>query len=345
MRPSTTHARRCRRSSTRTLRSCARRWPSSAARSASSRPRGAVVALPSSSALLVVGGFLFLGEWLFGSMGWGIIHGTLLGVAVIGVVAVNLGGGSVRSYAWGLPLGVIVAVARRAVLLQRRQRPRRSDAPAPSRTSCGSIASGRPRSSGFVVGAVVLAIVALFLGTARSGGSGRRSCSAVPALWSAASSAPSWRRRRTTARPAWSGWPSPSASSRGWSSAAARGSPRLRPEARYAPLVPRRAWRPHEETRDMLSAGAAAEGPLHGPMSEMTRRATARRAARAPPPTFERRTARRSRPPSLELQAARGDARPRWTPSPTPPSGPWTCPPRCAATRSRQRRSWVARAS
>ncbi len=28
--------------------------------------------------LLVIGGALFLGEWLFGSMGWGIVHGLLL---------------------------------------------------------------------------------------------------------------------------------------------------------------------------------------------------------------------------------------------------------------------------
>jgi hypothetical protein len=34
-------------------------------------------------ALLYVGGFLFLGEWLFGSMGWGLAHGVLFGVAII----------------------------------------------------------------------------------------------------------------------------------------------------------------------------------------------------------------------------------------------------------------------
>jgi len=60
--------------------------------------------------LLYVGTFLFMGEWLFGSMGWGIIHGTLLGFALIGFVAVNLAGGSVRAYGWGALVGVIVAV-------------------------------------------------------------------------------------------------------------------------------------------------------------------------------------------------------------------------------------------
>ena len=33
--------------------------------------------------LLYIGGFLFLGEWLFGSMGWGLAHGVLFGFALI----------------------------------------------------------------------------------------------------------------------------------------------------------------------------------------------------------------------------------------------------------------------
>ena len=34
-------------------------------------------------AMLYIGGLLFLGEWLFGSIGWGFAHGVLLGVAII----------------------------------------------------------------------------------------------------------------------------------------------------------------------------------------------------------------------------------------------------------------------
>jgi hypothetical protein len=67
--------------------------------------------------LLYVGGFLFLGEWLFGSMGWGIIHGTLLGGVVIAFVGLNLAGGDVRGYGWGALVGLIVAVALMALLL------------------------------------------------------------------------------------------------------------------------------------------------------------------------------------------------------------------------------------
>ncbi len=67
--------------------------------------------------LLFVGSFLFLGEWLFGSMGWGIIHGTLLGVAIIGFVGINLGGGDVRAYSWGAIIGTVAVVIMAALFL------------------------------------------------------------------------------------------------------------------------------------------------------------------------------------------------------------------------------------
>ena len=34
-------------------------------------------------ATLYIGGFLFVGEWLFGSMGWGLAHGVLFGIVII----------------------------------------------------------------------------------------------------------------------------------------------------------------------------------------------------------------------------------------------------------------------
>jgi hypothetical protein len=48
--------------------------------------------------LLPIGTFLFLGEWLFGSLGWGVLHGTLLLLGVVvaaGAVAVGRSGGTV----------------------------------------------------------------------------------------------------------------------------------------------------------------------------------------------------------------------------------------------------------
>ena len=87
---------------------------------------GALVLLLVALLLLYIGGWLFFGDWLFGSMGWGIIHGTLLNVAVIILIAVNLAGGSQRGYFVGLFAGVVVAVIVGVVLeFQHRERSRR----------------------------------------------------------------------------------------------------------------------------------------------------------------------------------------------------------------------------
>ena len=67
--------------------------------------------------LLYVGSFLFFGELLFGSMGWGIIHGTLIAAAFIGFVVINLAGGRMDRYGWGAAIGVVVAVFVAALLL------------------------------------------------------------------------------------------------------------------------------------------------------------------------------------------------------------------------------------
>ncbi len=65
--------------------------------------------------LLAVGLPLFLGEWIFGSIGWGILHGLLLllgiGVAAV-VLALGVSAAAVgRSVATGLVTGVVVGMA------------------------------------------------------------------------------------------------------------------------------------------------------------------------------------------------------------------------------------------
>ena len=111
-----------------------------------------------------MGGFLFLGEWLFGSMGWGIIHGTLLGIALIGFVAVDLAGGEVRRYAWGLPVGFVVGVLVSGLLLLNLGNEVAEAAAGAIEDQLLLDRQWAPTLVGFVVGAVVLAIVALLLG-------------------------------------------------------------------------------------------------------------------------------------------------------------------------------------
>jgi len=64
--------------------------------------------------MLWVGGFLFLGEWLFGSIGWGLAHGVLTGLAVIVILALGIVGARARytvlSFLVALVIVVVVAL-------------------------------------------------------------------------------------------------------------------------------------------------------------------------------------------------------------------------------------------
>jgi hypothetical protein len=52
---------------------------------------GAIFAMAFFMALLLsIGGTLFLGEWLFGSIGWGVLHGVLLAIALIVVFGLRI---------------------------------------------------------------------------------------------------------------------------------------------------------------------------------------------------------------------------------------------------------------
>ena len=78
---------------------------------------GALVIAILAGILLYVGSFLFFGELLFGSMGWGIIHGTLMAVAFIAFVAINLAGGDNSRYGLGAAVGLLVGIVLTAALL------------------------------------------------------------------------------------------------------------------------------------------------------------------------------------------------------------------------------------
>jgi hypothetical protein len=69
--------------------------------------------------LVPVGTALFLGEWLFGSMGWGVLHGTLFCVAfaivlVLGAVGISrryLGGTLAVAVLLGIAVGLVLGLA------------------------------------------------------------------------------------------------------------------------------------------------------------------------------------------------------------------------------------------
>jgi hypothetical protein len=67
-----------------------------------------------SGILLYVGSLLFLGEWLFGSIGWGVLDGFLLTMCFVVPIGLNLAGGRardwVRALLASLVLGVILGI-------------------------------------------------------------------------------------------------------------------------------------------------------------------------------------------------------------------------------------------
>jgi hypothetical protein len=61
--------------------------------------------------LVYIGGFLFLGEWLFGSIGWGLAHGSLFAIGVIVALVLAIMGAGARSSVLSFLVAAVVAVA------------------------------------------------------------------------------------------------------------------------------------------------------------------------------------------------------------------------------------------
>ena len=78
----------------------------------------AIVVIVLAALLAIIGTSLFLGEWLFGSMGWGVLHGVLafIGIAVaaallaLGVQIGRVGRGLLLAIVVGLLAGVILGL-------------------------------------------------------------------------------------------------------------------------------------------------------------------------------------------------------------------------------------------
>ena len=75
----------------------------------------AIVVVILAGLLGMIGTALFLGEWLLGSIGWGVLHGILAfsGIAVtVGLLALGVGGDRIgRSLVVGIAVAVVVGVA------------------------------------------------------------------------------------------------------------------------------------------------------------------------------------------------------------------------------------------
>ena len=61
--------------------------------------------------LLAVGLPLFLGEWIFGSIGWGLLHGVLVFVVIAVAAAIMAAGIAQRRIAWAMLTGFVAGLA------------------------------------------------------------------------------------------------------------------------------------------------------------------------------------------------------------------------------------------
>lgn len=118
----------------------------------------AVAAVLTTGILLVVGTSLFLGEWLLGSIGWGVLHGILffLSIAIAcGLLAIGGGGARVvRALVAAIIVGLIVAIGLGLALPNRAYRSLGDSA-------LTGVESGvRP----LVIGMLVVGVIGLLLG-------------------------------------------------------------------------------------------------------------------------------------------------------------------------------------
>ena len=141
--------------------------------------------------LVPIGGILFYGDWVFGSIGWGLLHGTelLIGIAVAAVLVALRVPGLGKDVVIGVILGVIVAVVLGLSL------PNQLFRAIGDATSLAVDPAVRPFVVGVVLLALMGAVVGLVIGAKTGEGPPRRSAVSSPGPLSAPCWAPSSRSR------------------------------------------------------------------------------------------------------------------------------------------------------
>jgi hypothetical protein len=119
--------------------------------------------------LAVIGTSLFLGEWILGSMGWGVLHGLLLFAAIAiacALAAVGVSGGRIgRAFLIALLVGIVVGVMMALAL------PNQAYVSIGESTLPGIEPGVRP----LLVGVIIVGLIGLVLGViaaVRGGGAG-----------------------------------------------------------------------------------------------------------------------------------------------------------------------------
>jgi hypothetical protein len=114
--------------------------------------------------LLVIGTSLFLGEWLFGSMAWGILHGVLFFIALIVPLALDLAGGRRDAFARGLLAATVVTLVLWALFASNVLRDTAVNVGRSLEASLDVVPEFLPTLVGLVGGMVVVGLLGLIIG-------------------------------------------------------------------------------------------------------------------------------------------------------------------------------------
>ncbi len=115
--------------------------------------------------LVAIGTCLFLGEWLFGSMGWGILHGTLFLCLMVVPLVIDLAGGWAGATVRGVALGVVVTLALWLLFASNVLRDAAVRAGRDIHTWVAIEPAALPTLAGLVAGAVILAVPLAIIGS------------------------------------------------------------------------------------------------------------------------------------------------------------------------------------
>jgi hypothetical protein len=119
--------------------------------------------------LLAIGTCLFLGEWLFGSMAWGIVHGVLFLIALIVPLALDLAGGRRDAFLRGLVAAVAVTLLLWALFASNVLRDSAVNMGRSLEASLAIEPAFLPTLVGIVGGAIVAGLACLVIGLRRGG--------------------------------------------------------------------------------------------------------------------------------------------------------------------------------
>ncbi len=120
--------------------------------------------------LIAIGTFLFIGEWLFGSMAWGILHGSLFLVLLVVPIGIDLAGGWFGAWVRGVAIGLVTTLLLWVLFASNVLRDAAVSAGESLESSVRLEPALLPTLVGLVAGAVLLGVVLAIVGSRRKMG-------------------------------------------------------------------------------------------------------------------------------------------------------------------------------